>query len=88
MNKKECIVQCQRPEAVPESQRYDVFVSSRGVRFEYGPRCMRVVGMMTTDDNVEFVSHIRFRTAARNGQATPIRSVEKPQVKVLGIRNG
>ncbi len=88
MNNRECIVQCQRPEAVPESQRYDVFVSSRGVRFEYGPRRMRVVGMVTADDNVEFVHHIRFRTAVRNGKAMPLPLVEKPQVKVLGIRIG
>lgn len=81
-------VECSKPEAVPESQRYDVFVSSRGVRFEYGPRRMRVVGMCVPGDNVEFVQHIRFRTAVRNGQAMPLPLVEKPQVKVLGIRLG
>ena len=84
MNKSECIVQCVRPEAVPESQRYDVFVSSRGVRFEYGPRRMRVVGVCSAEDNVEFVSHIRFRKAARKQQEP----VETSQVRVLGIRLG
>lgn len=81
-------VECSKPEAVPESQRYDVFITSRGVRFEYGPRRMRVVGMCVAEDNVEFVRHIRFRTAVRNGDATPAPLVEKPQVKVLGIRIG
>jgi hypothetical protein len=80
-------IECSKPDAVPESQRYDVFVSSRGVKFEYGPRRMRVVGMVTPDDNVEFVKHIRFRNAVRNGQVT-LPLVEKPQVSVLGIRMG
>jgi len=81
-------IECSKPEVLGESQRYDVFVSSRGVRFEYGPRRMRVVGMVTAEDSVEFVRHIRFRTAARNGKAIPLPLVEKPQVKVLGIRIG
>lgn len=80
-------IECSKPEAAPESQRYDVFVSSRGVKFEYGPRRMRVVGMVLAEDNVEFVRHIRFRTAVRNGQVT-LPPVEKPQVRVLGIRIG
>lgn len=82
MNNRECVVQCQRPEAVSDSQRYDVFVSSRGVRFEYGVRRMRVVGVCTQGDNVEFVAHIRGRKAEK---ALP---VETHQVRVLGIRLG
>jgi hypothetical protein len=81
-------IECNKPEAVPESHRYDVFVSSRGVRYEFGPRRMKVVGIPTPGDNVEFVNHIRFRTAVRNGQAKPVTPVEKPQVRVLGIRMG
>lgn len=87
MNKSECIVQCQRAEAIPESQRYDVFVSSRGVRYEFGPRRMKVVGVATPADNVEFVRHVRHRREVFEASldASP---VESSQVRVLGIRLG
>jgi hypothetical protein len=84
MNNRECIVQCERPEAVSESQRYDVFVSSRGCRFEFGPRRMKVVGKYTREDGVEFAFHVRHRTEARKN-APPAKT---PQVRVLGIRLG
>ncbi len=81
MNKSECIVVCQKPEAAPESQRYDVYVAPSGARFEYGPRRMRVVGEHTDEDKVEFVRHIRSRQQARAVK-------ESSQVRVLGIRMG
>ncbi len=80
-------VQVFRAERTEDSGSYDVYVSSGGVRFEFGPRRMKVFGVCTDADVLEFVKHVRFRTLVRG--TAPIPLVQKrPAVKVMGVKLG
>lgn len=70
-----------------DSGSYDVFVSEDGVRFEFGPRRMKVHGNPTHYDIKQFVDHVRFRNLARGTAAIPLVQ-KKPAVKVMGVRLG
>lgn len=70
-----------------DSGSYDVYISSSGTRFEFGPRRMKVEGVCRDADVLEFVSHVRFRNMVRG--TAPIPLVQKhPAVKVMGVRLG
>lgn len=68
-----------------DSGSYDVYISSSGTRFEFGPRRMKVVGDPSPHDIKQFVDHVRFRNMVRGTAPIPL-VAKKPVVKVMGVR--